>query len=213
MLTFEEARVETTRGPRNALVVTPIVPIVLGSERLDALRANLRRGIVDEQIARAVRSTRGRAQLILFSALGPGGAARLGADPTAGAPLTARWGFDPALSDEAADELGYLLTMSQLPTWRRLVVAGVQAHVHTDWGVRETAACRRGVARARAELEKKSDPVSRFDAWILSYLSMFFSFDLRRAVRESLGDKLGLIEQRAARTAELVAALPPSSIA
>ncbi len=198
-LAIEERKIDTPRGPRGALVISPIQPVILGAARLAELRDDLRRAPIDHQIAREIRRRTGRVEIMIFRGVGPAGAT---------------WRFDEALGDDDADELGYLLTRSQLPTWRALVANGVHLHLHTDWGVRETAACRRGAARLRQELAADGAvrSVERFDAYMLSYLSLFYSADLDHVLGELLPSQLGLIEQRAARVRSFLEGLPRDAI-
>jgi len=198
-LQIDERTLLTSRGPRVALMLWPSAPITLGAARLAELRTDLKRATVDQQIVREIKRRRGRVQMLIFRGVGPNGAA---------------WRFDPALSDDDAEELGYLLTKSQLPTWRRLAVSGVHLHLHTDWGVRESGTCRRGAVRLRHELTTGTPgATARFDAYMLSYLSLFYSADLDHVLRDLLPNQLGLVEQRAARIHELIADLGRDAIA
>ena len=54
--------------------------------------------------------------------------------------------------------------------------------------------------------------MARFDAYMLTYLCLFYSADLDRVVRELLPHQLGLVEQRAARIQAFIADLGRDAI-
>lgn len=194
----EEATLETNDGPRVALIVTPS-PVVVGRARLEALRKSVAAGALDREIIDEVRKRAGRVKALVIR----------GVD----------WRVDPALDVHDREELGLLLTRSQLPTYRRFLSAGMVVVVHGEFGPVETEVFRRGAEHVIADIEsspaKRVDDraLQRVDLFNLKHLCFFFSLSIDRLLREILPPQLKLFETRAERIRDMLDAVPPASIA
>jgi len=204
---FGTSVLETRRGPRTALMVTPSRDIRVGRERLRELRVAPDGGSLDEQIWRSATKHADASIMVMRGRNDDG---------------SGSWGFDEELTDEETTELGELLVRSQVPTYRRLIAAGMLALIHVEFGFREVAALRNATAVVRDELERRSQSelekappaaaVHALDVWILRHLTFFFSVSFDKVASDTLPEMLPLIEQRAAHLEELVAALPPGIV-
>ncbi|MGZ3421947.1 MAG: hypothetical protein ACXWUG_17210 [Polyangiales bacterium] len=193
-----EATIETKDGSRVALLVTPD-PVVVGRARLEALRKSTEPGALDRRILDEVRRQRGRVNALIIR----------GTD----------WHVDPSLDVHEREELGLLLTRSQLPTYRRFLSAGMVVVVHAEFGPLETEVFRRGAEHVIADIEAspaRSDDVraiQRVDLFNLKHLCFFFSLSIDRFLTEVLPPQLKLFETRAERIRDMLDAVPPASIA
>jgi hypothetical protein len=202
-----EHRFDTAMGSRTALVVSPEAHVRVGRERLEALRRDHEGGAIDEAVLRLVSEHSGEDLLVVFrgrSADGQGS-----------------WGFAEDLTDEEAGELGYHLVVDQLPTYRRLVRAGVFALVHTEWGVREAEAYRAGTKQLLEELESQAVPeveasteevaVSNADRYILRNLTHFHDAPFDAVVRSVIIAHLESFEAQIPHFRELIRDVPLSA--
>jgi hypothetical protein len=195
---FDEATIETKDGPRLALIVTP-APVVVGRARLEALRKSTAAGALDREIIDEVRKRAGRVKALVIR--------------------FADWRVDPSLDVHEREELGLLLTRSQLSTYRRFLSAGVVVVVHGELGPVETEVFRRGAEHVIADLEsspakrEEERALQRVDLFDLKHLCFFFSLSIDRLSREILPPQLKLFETRAERIRDMLDAVPPASIA
>ena len=196
---FAEQTVETRRGPRGVLVVEPTLRFSLGKDDLKRLSAQEGMSQMDRDIAQAVKQRAGRVHAMLFRGKASGG--------------EGSWDFDSLLDDETSGELGYHLVRTQLGTYRRLLAAGVLLNVHCDFSTRIAHPMQRGAERLVAELEANPGVVAAVDRWILQHLTFFFSLSAEKVLSTILPDKLPMFEQRLPHIRDMVATLPPESIA
>ena len=204
-----EHPVATVEGPGTAWVVSPLEHIVVGRERLAAFRAGEHRGAaVDREILELVRGLESDHQLVVVRARDDSG--------------RGSWRFDPTLDDEEARELGYHLVLDQLPTYRRLVAAGVFALLHVEYGPTEVDAYQYGTRTALEELESNSIPeeerldagaIAQVDRWILHNLAFFFTLSLEDVEQTTLERQLPLLRERVPHLRRLCEALPASALA
>lgn len=197
-------RIETAQGARDALVAEPGEHIVLGSARLSALReqdATPEPSAIDRALLDAAEEARG-AHLMVFRGKN---------DHDDGS-----YGFDEALDEDERTELAYRLLRAQLPTYRKLVAAGIIVVFHVDLGFAEVEAFRSQLRRLADELKRDEgilDPTLReLDVWIVEHLAYFFAVSYQRVLEETLPSMLPLIERRATQVAERLAALPPGAL-
>lgn len=186
--------IETRRGPREALIVTPDREMVVGRDRLDDLRRVDDPGALDETILDAARR-HPNANYLIFRGRGEDGGVR--------------YRFDDALSDDEARELAGRMVRSQLKTYRRLVAAGMHLLLHAELGFREVELFRSETRVALAEIERASglpDAVQALDAWILQHLTYFFAISYAKLIEETLPSLLPLLERRAPQLRERVEA-------
>jgi hypothetical protein len=178
----------------------------VGRERLAALREQSSAGIIDQEIVEEVRRRRTEMPIAVFRGLADSG--------------EIAWAFAEDLSDAEVDELAYRLVVSQQPTYRSLLEAGVFVIVHVECGRRETPSFRAGTARRLAELRgeladmtqtRRLDPVRRLDIWMLQNLTFFFNLELESVLRDVLPDKIPLLEQRVPTIKAMLAALPAAA--
>lgn len=201
---------QTVCGPRTAWILTPTTHLRVGRARLRELEAGEHTGsATDRAILEQVRAIADGSQLVVFRARDDAGAGS--------------WAFEDDLSDAEAHRLGYHLVLDQLPLYRRLVAAGVYALLHVDFGGREVDAYQHGTNRVLAELEAGSIPevarddaalaLDQMDRWILHNLTFFFMLPLPDVTESVLAKQLPLLEERVPHLRELVASLPPGTIA
>lgn len=189
--------IETRRGPREALIVTPDREVVVGRDRLSALRGAARRGAtepgaIDETILHQARR-HPDAHFLIFRAKDDDGACR--------------YRFDEGLDDAEARELAALMVRSQMTTYRELVGAGMHLLLHAELGFREVELFRSESRAALADLEAGGgDPGAALDAWILQHLTYFFAISYAKLVSETLPSLLPLLEQRAPQLRDRVEA-------
>jgi hypothetical protein len=206
---LNERVVDTVQGPKKAWIAEPTEHVVLGRDRLEAFLWDGRPDSeLDRALLAAVRAVNDPHQLVVFRARSDDGAGS--------------WSFDPTLTRVEADELGYRLAIGQLPTYRRMVAAGVFAVVHVEFGQQEIDALTAGSRRALDELEAGSIPeemraeegvaVLRVDRWILHDLTMFFTESFDQVLQTVLPLQLPRLEERIPHLRQLVKSLPPSAI-
>jgi len=205
----DDMRFDTPEGPRVIVVVTPLVEIRVSRSRLAEYRSRGQTGIpLDQEVLDAARRRSGEDQIVVVRGKGQGGGS---------------WAFDEGLSELEAEELGYQLVRDQLPTYRRLVAAGVFALMHVDWGVAECRAYTEASKRLLGELEESSIPefsaqnaehaaVDRADRWILKHLTFFFGEPLEAVFERVLSTQLPKLESRVPHLREMVKSLPASAI-
>jgi hypothetical protein len=195
---FTEATLDTKDGPRVALIVTPS-PVVVGRARLEALRKSTAPGALDREIIEEVRKRQGRVKALVIR--------------------FADWRVDPSLDVHDREELGLLLTRSQLSTYRRFLSAGIVVVVHGELGPVETEVFRRGAEHVIADIEsspaRRDDDraLQRVDLFDLKHLCFFFSLSIDRLLTKVLPTQLELFETRAERIRDMLDAVPPASIA
>jgi hypothetical protein len=199
-------RIETAQGARDALVAEPGEHLVLGRALLDALRAIEEPAVaepsaIDRALLEAAAEARG-AHLMVFRGKNDH--------------ETGSYAFDEALDETERMDLAYRLLRSQLPTYRKLVAAGIIVLFHVDLGFAEVEAFRSQIRRLADELKRDEgsvDPTLRdLDVWILDHLAYFFAVSYQRVLEETLPSMLPLIERRATQVAERLAALPPGTL-
>jgi hypothetical protein len=111
----------------------------------------------------------------------------------------------------------------QLPTYRRLVAAGVFALMHVDWGAAESRAYTEATKRLLVELEESSIPefsgqnaehaaIDRVDRWILKHLTFFTGEPLEAVFERVLSTQLPKLESRIPHLREMVNSLPASAV-
>lgn len=204
-----ERRVNTVQGPKKAWVAEPTEHMVVGRERLERFRTEgYPGGEVDRELLAAVRAVEDSHQLVVFRAASDDG--------------EGSWGFDPSLDDHEARELGYHLVTDQLPTYRRLVAAGVFAIVHVEFSARAVDALQTGTRRLLGELDDASIPdemtpedalaLLQVDRWILDHLCFFFTLGFEEIVDSVLKQQLPWLEDRISYLRHLAASLPEAVI-
>jgi hypothetical protein len=205
----DDMRFDTAEGPRVIVVVTPLVEIRVSMAQLADFRSQGRTGIpLDEEVLEAARRRSGQDQIVLVRGKGEGGGS---------------WAFDDGMSQQEQEELGYQLVHDQLPTYRRLVAAGVYALMHVDWGAAECHAYTEATKRLLLELEESSIPefsapdaehaaIDRVDRWILKHLTFFFAEPLEAVFERVLSTQLPKLESRVPHLREMVNSLPASAI-
>ncbi len=206
LMRLEEHTLNAGKVSCRALVVSPTQGIVLDRARLEELRGTTAGSDFDREIVANVRAHQGESCVVVISARGK--------------TQDEFWRFDPSLSAEEAAELGYLLVEDELPTYRRLVAAGVFSMVHVNWGVRETLAYQQGTKRllkelraaamAQSETTGPSAMVAAADRFILANLTSFHNESLEAVVQNSLGAKLPDLLESEPHFRAVVRAIPKS---
>jgi len=194
---ISETTVKSDNTLHPVLVITPRAPMVLGVERIEALRKPVGLSAVDRYLIEQTRLRGHRVHLLVFRAANDLGE-RL-------------WSFDPQLSSSQVEELGYLVTKALLPVHRRMMANGVALLAHTDWGTRECYAMRCGVRRLLTELEQQPHPsaaLTDVDRWVLRNMCFHFALGIEHVTKSLLPNQIRMIERRWARVSDLVTRLP-----
>lgn len=193
MLDIDEVGIETRRGPRKAMVVTPTEHVRVGRERLENPRGR-EMSDVDRQLLEQMQRREGRVTAVIFRGRDDHGAGS--------------WGFDPSLDAHESDALALELLRGMVLVYRSFVESGVCVHAHADWGPAEARAFRVANASLVGELGEQLArgglrPVQRREAevelWTLRNLTFFFTLGYRTLVRSVLPEKLPMLEQRTDR--------------
>ncbi len=188
---FEDATIDTRRGPRRALVMAPEAAYLVGRERLEELRRG-GESPIDESVAAhfATRALAGREpyRVVVFRGRHSGR-------------HDWSWRLDERLDAPDLQELCWRLAAKQLTIWRDMLRRGAWVMVHTDLGS-SAAPLRQGV-RALIDdprrLEGVAPEIQEIDEWILRHLVFYFSGSFETAMAETLPDKLPLVEARRER--------------
>lgn len=193
-LDYSEVLADGAAGGRLALVVTPCERVRVGRSRLDPSLGGP--SAIDAEIVRRVGLAPNRFGVVLLRSWG-GDESR-------------SWGFDPELSDDEAEALGYVLVRDQLAFFRDVIPLGVFAMVSTDLSAREFDATRRGSARLSRELAGRaksgsSTATDEVDRWILEHLSLWTTRPFDEFVHQGLPELFGLVDRHRGRLTDLVA--------
>ncbi|MFK7987772.1 MAG: hypothetical protein AB8I08_17275 [Sandaracinaceae bacterium] len=143
---------------QGVLVATPIEPVVVGPERLAAMRRDLAASIVDNAILRSVRREAGRVSVIVIRGEADDG--------------TSTWRFSDDLDPGDYEELGTLMVRSQLALYRELAAEGVVLSLKVGWGPREADALQAGSLAALCALSA-SGQLTQLDEWLLAHFSFW----------------------------------------
>ena len=176
--------IETRKGPRRALVLTPEADIRVGRERLLALRTGGASGEIDQVLADRVRFSKVHYDVVVFRGKTEDGAAS--------------YRLDDQLEREQLEELALRLVASQLSCWRSLLELGVSLIVHSDFG--SSAKPFRDACRSLADTPDRDSGVgarvANIDEWLLRHLIFYFSQSYEATMSTLLPDKLPLLELR-----------------
>lgn len=196
LLDVSDFEVVTDRGVRRALVVTPAERLRVGRARIDATKAGDRGSDVDDAIVQQVSKWPHEVDVVLLRSWG-------GSDDRS-------WGFDPALSDDEVDELGYQLMRDQLAFFRRIIALGTYAIAATDLSTREFDAMVRGTMRLGREITARigagtADEADRLDRWILDHFSLWTTRPFDEFVLQALPSLFTLVDRHSQKLADLTA--------
>ena len=200
---FSAAQIDGGDRRWRALVVTAGVPVILGREKLEALRESTDMGDIDRMIVERVRFADPPFDLIIFRSKSEGDGC---------------WTLSPDLSREELEEMGYLLSKAQAPTYRRFLAAGMLAIIHVESDPHVVDAFKAGSARLETELDlvprdgSDAARIAADDRWTLKNLTFWFGISFEKAVASALPGRLRLLGPGVARMRELVSALPASAI-
>lgn len=202
---FSEQVVATRKGPRVAMVVRPRGHYVLGRAWFDKLRAHAGSRSRANPFIDEVARRGGRVRVFVFCGRTEDGAGSYQLDDN----------FSPAELLVHAQAILH----AQLPIYREFLRAGVSANVHVGWSARQCDAFREALVLLADRYERREHTPSvpaierqraRVDRWIARNLLVFLTLGVERALSELLPDTLTLLETRAARIAEMLAAIPRS---
>ncbi len=196
---FSSKILESRKGPRRALVITPATRIVLGHEQLDQLRATSGESPIDDSIVGRIEASSVPHPVVIFRGANDEG--------------TGSWGFAEDLEPDDAYELARHLVLSHLPTQRAMLVHGAYVMVHTDFGSLEADLFRRASKEVHDEMhgarisDQQMRAMHEANVWILRHLNFYFSLSYQKVITEVLPDKLPLIEMRSKHIQALVDAI------
>ena len=198
---IDEAVIETRKGDRRALVVTPTQRVTIGRARLEELRRDTSSGDLDRALAQRVSSATDGFDCVVFRGRG--------------ADSSHCYRLDETLDEDEFAELAQRLLVSQLPCWRSLLERGVLAIVHSEFG--SSAMHFRNASRALAQ-SKRPDPrvsarIAQVDAWLLEHMVFYFSQNYEATMTALLPDKLPLLELRRGKLEGLAQQLREASAA
>jgi hypothetical protein len=176
--------VETTSGPRQVLVGSPLEDAVISEETLAELRSGRPTGLPHEQVIAAVQGLAEPVDAIVLRGRGAAG--------------SGQFRLARSLDDPELEEVGYLIACAQLRTWGPLLRDGVLAIARVELRVWELAALRSGAARLAAELGARGE--SRDDLRLLQRSVLNFGVGLDTALTELLPQRLHEIETGRARS-------------
>lgn len=199
---------ETPEGSRTAVVVEPLSHVRVGRARLSEFQQRKYPGnSIDREVLAHARAQNGRDHVIVFRGTSEEGS----------------WDFEADLTPEEKSELGYHLVADQLRTYRRLVAAGVFVLLHVDWPETAVQAYINGTDRLLQELEGRSigevtlpqedSATAQIDRWVLKHLTFFYADSFQQVIAQVLSRQLPLLEERIPHLREMVASLPPGSVA
>jgi len=196
MFDIGEVAIETRRGPRHAMVVTPRTHVRVGRERLENPRGR-EMSEVDRLLLEQMHAREGRICVVIFRGRNDEG--------------SASWGFEEDLDSHQANDLALDLLRGMVLVYRSFFEAGVCVHAHADWGPVEARAFRDANGVLIGELGEKLQmetltPVVRRQAelelWTLRNLTFFFTLGFSTLVGSVLPEKLPLLEMRTERLRE-----------
>jgi hypothetical protein len=193
-LDYSEVQTDGPAGRRLALVVTPNERVRVGRARLELPPGGP--SAIDAEIVRRIGEEPDRFGVVLLRSWG-GDESR-------------SWAFDPDLTEDEAEALGYVLVRDQLAFFRDVIPLGVFALVSTDLTAREFDATRRGSARLARELAGRaksgsSSATDEVDRWILDHLSLWTTRPFDEFVHQGLPELFGLVDRHRGRLSDLVA--------
>jgi hypothetical protein len=135
---FSRVEIETKRGPRAAVVATPLAEVVVDKARLHEMRRGELNADADREIEKAVR-VHGPVQAFVFRARGDR--------------PSAQYKFSKNLTLPEITELAYYFLRAHHALFERLVPLGVVTLIGVDFLPRESAAYREGADRLIEEAE------------------------------------------------------------
>ena len=193
-LDFDTLELLTASGPRTAMVITPVEPVLVAARTYvpedDAMSE------ADEQILEgARRCLDSSATVCIFRGQAPVG--------------EGRYAFDPNMTEGQAVETALAMLSGQMRVYREMLRLGICLFLHTDLGLLEVHGFRGAVARRIAELETRPGVVdleakrAQLDLWMLRNLNFFFTLGFDKLIATILPDKLSLMEKRMERIRRL----------
>ena len=191
---FRDALIQTRKGQRRALTVTPSRAFVLGRPRLESLRNGETSNLIEEAIVAKVRASTKRYDLFVFRACDHDG--------------EARYRLDESLPPNESEELARRLLLSNLRCWRRLLDLEIPLILHTGMGPD-----RQPFSRAASAITGKPDafslnhwgddaePKRRYglddrDLWLLRHVVFFFGQPYRTIAKQVLPEMLPMLDAR-----------------
>ena len=193
-VTFRDLLIQTRKGPRRALTVTPTRPFVLGRTRLASLRGGETDNLIEEAIVTHVRHSKHTYDLFIFRACSHEG------EP--------RYRLDEGLPPNEADELARRLLLSNLTCWRRLLDLEIPLILHTGMGPDRRpfqAATRKITGQPNAfsmnhwgddEVPKELYGLDDRDLWLLRHVVFFFGQTYRVVAKQVLPEMLPMMDAR-----------------
>ncbi len=185
---FSSMVVESRKGPRNTLVVTPTGAHQVGRDHLERLRDPEADGQIEASIVDHVEDAAQPFPMVIFRGRSDDGAGT--------------WGISGELGMDEEKELARRLVRSHLPTHRRLLRAGTYVMVHTEFDSRTADLLRRASEQLHDELARtladvaEPTPQQQADLWILRHYNFYFSLGFEKVVKDVLPERVPLIELR-----------------
>ena len=193
-LDFDTLQLVTQSGPRTAMVITPVEPVVITARTYapedDAMSE------ADERILEgARRAVASSASVCIFRGRAPFG--------------EGLYAFDPSMTEAQAVETALAMLSGQMRVYREMLRMGICLFLHTDLGLLEVHGFRGALARRIDELESHrigsgiEAKRAQLDLWMLRNLNFFFTLGFDKLIATILPDKLSLMEKRMERIRRL----------
>lgn len=196
---------ETTLGIRQALVVTPTAPLLVGHDKLEQLRASSDTSAVDRVVIDHIAAQpHGSFSAFVFRGRHPSG--------------KGSWRFDPSLSEDERRELGYLLWRSHLVLNRFCAAAGIFQNIWFDWTNAEVRAFSSAADRLAEDLRQRpglfadeqtpDTQLAQLDLWVVERHTFFLSMNLEGLLTRMLPPRVLETERELPKLRALIAAAP-----
>lgn len=204
---IEPRVVSTSTGKRAILVVTPVEHILVGKQRLEALRQRIEHSAVDDDLLAAARRN---PEIHGFVMLGTSPDGR------------GTWRFDDELDDKQRLELAVLMIRAHMPFKRLMFLSGCHDSLYVDWREADVQTMTRAAARLRSELhaEAADTPIDtvegkrvRLDRWIVERLTFYQGVSLDEVLRQVLPKRIERRDQRRPLVDELLGSYPREVLA
>ena len=196
-LRFDELTITVDGTHHRVLVAVPVVPIVVGRQRLEAMRQRIELSAVDQEIIARVQAMDSLSAFV-FRGTGPDGCS---------------WRVADELTSLECTELGALLAESHLPIRRAMVEAGALDHIYIAWGEREIMCFETGLDRLRKHTDEQArregwstaaSAQARLNLWTMDRNSFYSALTYQDVIDDLLPTRFRTRPQRLERYAELL---------
>jgi hypothetical protein len=193
-LEFYTLDIDTPAGPRTAMVITPVAPLVVQARPY--IPGTAKMSDADLQVLEGARKAAdSSATVCIFRAVAPIG--------------DGSYRFAPGMSEHQAISTALSMLDGQMRVYREMLRLGLCLFLHTDLGPLEVHGFRGAVDQRVEELEPltrgggEDAKRAQLDLWLLRNLNFFFTLGFDKLIATILPDKLALMEKRMERIRRL----------